>query len=740
MTVRTVAPVVYDPFSVAFQEDPFPVYRRLRDEAPVYRSEKWGFWALSRYDDVRACLLDPDTFLNHPGIDLDATNSQGGEGNLPNIDNPRHDELRAVVQRMFMPRSIAALEGSVRTIATRLVDGMVDGVARNGTADIAQHLSWPLPYEVFFDFLGLPHGEDRAQLIAWSHGLKDRIPDDDRLTPKAIACTENSRAYLADLLVRRRREPKPDLLTHIVRSDIAGRPFAEADIEPASEIVGLVFGLYLAGIETTAGLLSTLFHELATHPDQQRALREDPALIPNAVEEGLRYRTPLQLTVRTATRDVTLHGTTIPAGSRVAMVIGAANHDERRYDDPETYDALRPAVRHLGFGEGMHGCLGNPLARLEARVALEVALPRFGGFRLAGPAVRYPSTPNMAVLEHLPVSFSAAAPRAAAEPERVPVGLQHTPDASLRTLVVHEHETVAEGVVTLTLADGTDLPPWEPGAHVDLLLGNGVTRQYSLCGDPADRTAYRVGVLREERGGGGSRFVHDELRAGSAVSVRAPRNHFRLEQAAHYVFVAGGIGITPILTMIAEADAAGAGWTLLYGGRTRSSMAFVDELERHGGKVTLWPQDTHGLLDLDALLGGPRPGTLVYACGPGPLLDAVEARCAAWPEGALHIERFAAAPLSAPARDEPFEVELARTGRVLTVPTDRSIVDVVESGTGTTVLTSCSEGKCGTCETGVLEGTPDHRDVLLTPAERAAGDRMMICVSRSCSARLVLDL
>jgi cytochrome P450/ferredoxin-NADP reductase len=730
--------VVYDPFSVAFQEDPFPVYRRLRAEAPVYRSEKWGFWALSRYDDVRACLLDTETFVNHPGIDLDATNDQGGAGNLPIIDNPRHDELRAVVQRPFMPRSIAALEDGVRAVATRLVDA----VAPRGAADIAQDLSWPLPYEVFFDFLGLPHGEDREQLIAWSHGLKDRIPDDDRLTPKAIACTENSRAYLAELLERRRREPQADLLTHIVRSDIAGRPFAEADIEPASEIVGLVFGLYLAGIETTAGLLSTLFHELAKRPDQQRALRENPELIPNAVEEGLRFRTPLQLTVRTATRDVTLHGTTIPEGSRVAMVIGAANHDDRHYDDPHVYDALRPAVRHLGFGEGLHGCLGNPLARLEARVALEVALPRLGEFRVSGPPARYPSTPNMAVLDHLPVAFEPARPLPGAGTDSVHIGLQYTPDTSLRTLVVRERVAVADGVAALVLAadDGAELPAWEPGAHVDLLLGNGLIRQYSLCGDPADRSAYRVGVLREDAGGGGSRFIHDELRAGSTVPVRAPRNHFRLEPAEHYVFVAGGIGITPILTMIAEAEAAGADWTLLYGGRRRSSMAFLDELERHGERVTVWPQDTHGLLDLDALLGEPRPDTLVYACGPGPLLDAVEARCAGWPQGALHVERFAAAPLTAPVRDEPFEIELARTGRVLTVPTDRSIVEVVEAGTGLNILTSCSEGKCGTCETGVLEGTPDHRDVLLTQVERAACDRMMICVSRSCSARLVLDL
>ncbi len=478
-------PVLYDPFSEAFKDDPFPVYRRLRDEAPVYRSDKWGFWALSRFEDCRAALLDPVTFINHPGIDLDATNDQGGQGNLPNIDNPRHDQLREVVQRQFMPRSIAGLEDHVRRITTRLVDSF----AARGEVDLAQELSWPLPYEVFFDFLGLPDGEERGQLVAWSHGLKDRIPDDDRLTPHAIECTDSSRDYLAGLLEERRRRPRHDLLTQIVQSDIGGVPFAPEHIEPASEVVGLVFGLYLAGIETTAALISTLFQELAARPDLQRALREDPALIPAAVEEGLRFRTPLQLTVRTTTRDVTLHGVTIPEGARVAMVIGAANHDERQFERPEEYDALRPAGRHLGFGEGLHGCLGNPLARLEARVALEVALPRLGELSAAGPAVRYPSTPNMAVLDHLPLTFSApevvVAPASGREAAADRVG-----DVDVVSLVVRDRIEAADGVVLLTLVapDGSLLHPWEPGAHVDLVLGNGLTRQYSLCGDPADRT------------------------------------------------------------------------------------------------------------------------------------------------------------------------------------------------------------------------------------------------------------
>ena len=731
------APVVYDPFSVAFQEDPFPVYQRLRDEAPVYYNEKWDFWALSRYDDVRAALLDPATFINHPGIDLDATNDQGGAGNLPIIDNPRHDDLRAVVQREFMPRSIATLESDVRRVTHRLVDSF----AARGSVDLAQELSWPLPYTVFFDFLGLPVGEEREQLIAWSHGLKDRVPDDDQLTPHAVECTDRSRVYLAGLLEERRRRPRADLLTHIVQSDIAGVPFAEEHIEPASEMVGLVFGLYLAGIETTAGLLSTLFQELAARPDQQRALREDPSLIPGAVEEGLRFRTPLQLTVRHLTRDVELHGVRIPAGDRVAMVVGAANHDERQFERPHEYDALRPPARHLGFGEGLHGCLGNPLARLEARVALEVVLPRLGELRPDGPPVRYASTPNMAVLDRLPLAFDPQHPADGATADEEEAHHERVGDPEVLTLGVLERTEAADGVVVLTLGreDGGDLAEWEPGAHVDLVLGNGLTRQYSLCGDPADRSRYRVGVLREPAGRGGSAYVHDGLTVGARVGVRGPRNHFRLEPSPRYLFLAGGIGVTPILPMVAAAARAGADWQMVYGGRTLSSMAFLDELAAYGDRVVVHPQDTHGLLDLDGLLGTPREETLVYVCGPGALLDAVEQRCLTWPDEALRLERFAAKELSAPVLDEPFEVELARSARVLTVPTDKAVVTVLEEA-GVPVLTSCSEGKCGTCEVGVLGGRPDHRDSLLTGVEQARNDRMMVCVSRSATRRLVLDL
>jgi ferredoxin-NADP reductase len=306
------------------------------------------------------------------------------------------------------------------------------------------------------------------------------------------------------------------------------------------------------------------------------------------------------------------------------------------------------------------------------------------------------------------------------------------------TVVVECAEPLAEGVRGLTLraADGGELPSWRPGAHVDLCLTPELVRQYSLCGDPADRRRWRLAVLREPDGRGGSRYVHERLAVGDRLTVDGPRNHFELLGAPAYLFIAGGIGITPILPMVTAAEAAGADWRLLYGGRRRASMAFVDRLAAHGDRVSIRPQDAGGLLDL-SVLDRPRSGTLVYCCGPEALLAAVEARCTGWPVGALRVERFTTPAMSGP--DHDFEVVLAGSGRTVPVPAGVSILKAVEEA-GVPVLSSCQEGTCGTCETAVLDGEPEHRDVVLTEAERAAGDVMMICVSRCRGERLVLDL
>lgn len=288
-------------------------------------------------------------------------------------------------------------------------------------------------------------------------------------------------------------------------------------------------------------------------------------------------------------------------------------------------------------------------------------------------------------------------------------------------LLVTSRETVAEGVVQLRL-EGHDLPRWEPGAHLDLVLPSGLVRQYSLCGDPADTSSYTVATRLVEDGRGGSREVHERLAEGTEVEVRGPRNRFPLVAAESYVFVAGGIGITPVLSML-RALPEGVEWRLLYCGRSRESMPFVAELERLDGRVTV----VTGVPDLDAL--EVPEGAALYCCGPEGLMAAVEER---YPQ--VRVERFtprASAPGAA------FELELRRSGRTLKVPADSTVLAAVRAELPNT-LYSCEQGFCGTCQQRVLEGEVDHRDELLTDGER--GDSMLICVSRARSERLVLDM
>ncbi|MEV0437598.1 PDR/VanB family oxidoreductase [Streptomyces spectabilis] len=305
-------------------------------------------------------------------------------------------------------------------------------------------------------------------------------------------------------------------------------------------------------------------------------------------------------------------------------------------------------------------------------------------------------------------------------------------------LRVARREAVADGVVQLRL-DGQALPDWEPGAHLDLVLPSGLVRQYSLCGDPADPSAYTIATRRigaDEGGRGGSREVHEELREGTEVEVRGVRNRFPLvADAPAYVFVAGGIGITPVLPMVRAVEAAGADWRLLYCGRSRASMPFLDEVGKAGGeRVTVVAEDEDGRPDVAGFLAGAADrGAAVYVCGPEGLMDAVAAALPA--DRPPHLERFA--PRSLAGGSGAFEVELRRSGRTVTVGEGTTVLAAVRAELPSTPY-SCEQGFCGTCQQRVLEGEIDHRDELLTDGER--GDSMLICVSRARGGRIVLDL
>lgn len=308
-------------------------------------------------------------------------------------------------------------------------------------------------------------------------------------------------------------------------------------------------------------------------------------------------------------------------------------------------------------------------------------------------------------------------------------------------LHVAQKRTIADQIVELTLTrpDGGTLPEWTPGAHIDLRLGD-LVRQYSLTGLEARPDRWVVSVLREPAGRGGSQYVHDFLAEGASIGASLPRNHFPLRSDAdNILFIAGGIGITPMLPMISQLEQQARTWNLIYCGRSRTSMAYLDELAKFGDRVVVRPDDEYGVPDLAGLIRPTAPDTVVYSCGPEGMLSTLETVCADPAHSrTLVLERFVPKEYDTEG-DTAFEVEFAQSGVTVTVPADRSILEVAEEA-GIDILSSCSEGTCGTCESPVLEGIPEHRDSVLTEEERASNATMMPCVSRCRTPRLVLDL
>jgi ferredoxin-NADP reductase len=309
--------------------------------------------------------------------------------------------------------------------------------------------------------------------------------------------------------------------------------------------------------------------------------------------------------------------------------------------------------------------------------------------------------------------------------------------------IVHQMTWEAEDVLSLVIVrDMEEVPEWTFGAHIDLIMRNDLIRQYSLCSDPSDRSQWTIAVLREPNSAGGSKYIHEVLRPGMTVLATQPRNNFPLVEAEHYLFVAGGIGVTPLLPMAKFLDEQRKDWKMLYGGRRRASMAFCDQLSELTSKVDVSPEDEFGLLDLRGAIEAMPEDTAIYCCGPEPLIAALEAQCQTSGRPAPHVERFSARPdfatESHPDETAPFELVLAKSDRRFTIPADKTIAQVL-AAERVFVPTSCTEGYCGVCETVVLEGIPDHRDDYLLPEVRETNKKIMICCSRSKTPVLVID-
>jgi len=396
--------VEFDPFSDTYFDDPYDLYRRLRDEAPAYFSERYGFWALSRYDDVTAAHKDWRTFSSSHGVDLYTLKLDPSAVRMMRsiimMDPPDHDRLRALVSRVFTPRAVQALEPMVREVISAYADAIGDRPSFDGVEDF----SAPFPVEIISRILGVP-APDRQQIRHWLDRSLHREPGQLGPTEDGQAASIESGTYFYDLSVEKRANPGDDMISRLTQVTVERADGTTTGLDDV-EIAGFASLLGGAGAETVTKLVGNAFVLFARHPDQWRRVAEDPSLIPNAVEEILRFLPPSQYQGRFSVQDSEWHGVTIPAGYPVLLITGAATRDERQYAEPDRFDIARTPGHALGFGLGIHSCLGAALARMESRIALEEMAKRWPTFAVDETATRRVHMSNVAGYASVPVHVS----------------------------------------------------------------------------------------------------------------------------------------------------------------------------------------------------------------------------------------------------------------------------------------------------------------------------------------------
>ncbi len=764
----------FDPFGDAYQQDPPGYVAWSRESEPIFYSPRLGYWVVTRYDDIKLIFRDNTTFS--PAVALEKITPTSDEANevlasygyamnrtLVNEDEPAHMERRRALMEPFAPEHLADHEPMVRALVREYVDRFID----DGRADLVDQMFWEIPLTVALEFLGVPD-DDRPRLREYSvaHTVNTwgrPKPEEQVAVAHAVG---NFWQYAGEVLDRMRERPDDHgWMQYGIR-----KQRELPDVVTDSYLHSMMMAGIVAAHETTANGIANAVKLLLENRDIWEQVCAEPGLIPNAVEECLRHNGSQAAWRRIATRDTEVGGVAIPEGARILMISSSGNHDTRRFEDPDLVDVRRDdAADHLTFGYGAHQCLGKNLARMEMQILLEELTGRLPHMRLAEQEFSYVPNTSFRGPEHLWVEWdpqlnpertdeSVLRPRV-----RANIG-EPTPAHRSRPMRVESVVDVADGVrhFTLASADGTALPAFTPGSHIDIECGDAdVIRQYSLCGHqpapvqpdgcPVPHTprpqAYEIAVLRDEDSRGGSAWMHDHVGEGDLVTVRGPRNHFRLaEQAQRYVFVAGGIGITPIRSMASQAARDGIPYELHYLGRRRASMAFLAELqEEHREHLVVHCSgegtraDLVGLLE--ANLEDARAGRVhVYACGPQRMIDDLTTASSAWPEDTVVFEHFSSqlGELD-PELEHEFAVHLADSDIDLVVTRDRTLLQTLRDA-GLEISANCQEGLCGTCEVPVLDGDLDHRDVVLSAAERREGDRMMSCCSRAAGDRIVLGL
>lgn len=384
----------FSPYAYEFHEDPYPIYARLRAEAPVYHNREQDFWALSRHADVLAAFKDWRRFSNSQGVSIDPASRGGGARagtSFLAMDPPEHTRFRSFVSRGFTPRRVAALEPRIREISVAYLDGLVG----SGGFDVIDDFAGKLPMDVISEMLGVP-AADRAQLRTWADLLVHREDGVRDVPPEGIEAFGRIRSYFRELLATLRERPGDDLLSALL-------DLTDADAPSEDDLLSFCNLMIVAGNETTTKLLGNALYWLWANPEQRERVQKDPMLIPGWVEETLRYDNSTQALMRVTREDVEVRGVRIPAGQRVLLLVGSGNRDPEVFPDPDTYDVLRDTSEMLSFGRGTHFCMGAALARLEARVAFEEWWKRFRDYEVRPEGAARVHSVNVRGFARLPV-------------------------------------------------------------------------------------------------------------------------------------------------------------------------------------------------------------------------------------------------------------------------------------------------------------------------------------------------
>ncbi len=744
----------FNPFEASYMQAPGEYLRWSREKEPVFWSPQLGYWVVTRYEDVKAVFRD--NILFSPSIALEKITpatpevmqilqSYGYAMNrtMVNEDEPDHMERRRLLMDAFLPERLITYEPIVRNLAREYMDRFID----KGRADLVREMFYEIPLNIALKFLGVPDdGAEQLRQFAVAHTLntwgRPTAQEQLQIADNVGKFWQTAQSILDDMMA------KPDGEGWMYES--IRQHLKHPDVVTHSYLRSMMLAILAAAHETTSNATSNAFLTLLTQRRAWDDICSNPALIPNAVEECLRVSGSIIAWRRIATADAVVGGVEIPKGSKLLIVQASANFDSKHFENPDEVDVYREsAVEHLTFGYGAHQCMGKNIGRMQMRVFLEEFAKRLPHMRLVSDQkIDYLPNTSFRGPSELWVEWDPSL-----NPERVnPEGIKPlsafyigppAKESISRTVVVQEKQSEGDGLIRFVLADpkGGLLPAWTAGSHVDLIAGE-YRRKYSLCGDAEDRRTLQVVVQREEEGRGGSRHFCDVLSVGSELQLSGPKNLFKLDETAnHFILIAGGIGITPMLAMADRLKSIGKSYELHFAGRSREHMALLDRIERsHLEKLNLYIKSAGSRMNFSSMFVILDSNTRVYACGPDRLIQELENLSEGWPEGVLHFEHFNAAGSALdPEKEHSFVAVLKDSNVEVNVSPSQTLLQALQSA-GFDVPCDCAEGLCGTCEVNVVEGDVDHRDKVLSRAERTANQRMMSCCSRAVGQRIVLAL